>query len=177
MRLTGVPGGGVKRSDRAGPWRSEDVLAPEQSDEGAVEDLVDLVFPVAGGAEDEPHGDALPPLPRSGPRAVHERGTQGGVDTVDALREFREIQAREYADPLDRRFHAQPTACPVCGPQYRLQTDGEEWRGPAAVERTVRLLAGGKIVAVKGLGGYHLACDARDGGVGARVRPRRRDRR
>lgn len=70
--------------------------------------------------------------------------------------------AREYEDPLDRRFHAQPTACPVCGPHYVLQSDEGEVRGPEAVEWTARMLAAGKIVAMKGLGGYHLACDAQN---------------
>ncbi|MEU6553545.1 carbamoyltransferase HypF [Streptomyces sp. NPDC046915] len=75
--------------------------------------------------------------------------------------------AREYADPTDRRFHAQPVACPACGPRLRLLAAAAEPGGtpretgtadPVAAART--LLAGGAIVAVKGLGGYHLACDA-----------------
>jgi hydrogenase maturation protein HypF len=72
--------------------------------------------------------------------------------------------AREYADPADRRFHAQPVACPACGPRLRLlvaereglrSVDGAD---PVGEART--LLARGAILAVKGLGGYHLACDA-----------------
>jgi hydrogenase maturation protein HypF len=61
----------------------------------------------------------------------------------------------EYADPMDRRFHAQPIACPGCGPQYRLEPGGAP-----VIERTAQLLRDGHIVAVKGIGGYHLACDA-----------------
>jgi len=64
----------------------------------------------------------------------------------------------EYRDPTDRRFHAEPIACPKCGP--RLFLDGKP--APDSVEQAARLLAGGKILAIKGLGGYHLACDARN---------------
>ena len=73
---------------------------------------------------------------------------------------------REYHDPSDRRFHAQPTACPRCGPQVSLIAKGEkgEWvevcQGDEAIRETARRLVEGQIVAIKGLGGYHLACDA-----------------
>jgi len=65
--------------------------------------------------------------------------------------------AREYRDPADRRFHAEPVACPACGPELFL--DGE--RAGDGVGRVARVLREGKVVAIKGLGGYHLACDAR----------------
>lgn len=69
----------------------------------------------------------------------------------------------EYHDPSNRRFHAQPTACPHCGPTYFLEKHGEERaRGYEAIKQCARLLAAGDIVAIKGLGGYHLACDARN---------------
>ncbi|MER5916168.1 carbamoyltransferase HypF [Streptomyces sp. NPDC001982] len=74
--------------------------------------------------------------------------------------------AREYADPADRRFHAQPVACPDCGPRLRLlvRRPGDDVPGEVTdaepVAEARRLLAHGKILAVKGLGGYHLACDA-----------------
>ncbi len=69
----------------------------------------------------------------------------------------------EYRDPLDRRFHAQPIACPVCGPRLRFARMGADaiW-DDGALQAAVRALRQGAIVAVKGLGGYHLACDARD---------------
>src|SRR5215208_2265539 len=72
---------------------------------------------------------------------------------------------REYEDPADRRFHAQPTACPVCGPQVRLldRFGHELYDGPDdPIARAAQMLRGRAIVAIKGLGGYHLACDPFD---------------
>lgn len=68
----------------------------------------------------------------------------------------------EYEDPADRRFHAQPIACPACGPRLRLLSPlGEEQaEGDAALLGTITLLRRGAVVAVKGIGGYHLAVDA-----------------
>ena len=81
---------------------------------------------------------------------------------------------REYDDPLDRRFHAQPTACPACGPQYRLELKGEVTAtGSRAVEAAAQLLAEGAILAIKGLGGYHLACDASNAIVIGELRERK----
>jgi hydrogenase maturation protein HypF len=68
----------------------------------------------------------------------------------------------EYHDPANRRFHAQPVACPQCGPHYLLQDKEGLLRDEEAIQRTVQLLREGQIIAIKGLGGYHLACDARN---------------
>src|SRR5271154_2482535 len=69
--------------------------------------------------------------------------------------------AAEYGDPANRRFHAQPVACPACGPHYFYLAGDQITRGDeAAIRKAVQDLRAGKIVAVKGLGGYHLACDA-----------------
>lgn len=68
----------------------------------------------------------------------------------------------EYHDPSDRRFHAQPIACPTCGPQMRLMDMAGRLLAERdeAVTRSVELLKAGRILAVKGIGGYHLAADA-----------------
>ena len=69
---------------------------------------------------------------------------------------------REYEDPLDRRFHAEPIACPACGPRLSMP-----------LEEAVAVLDQGGILAVKGLGGYHLACDAADEAAVSRLRARK----
>lgn len=67
----------------------------------------------------------------------------------------------EYLNPLDRRFHAQPVACPVCGPQIWLESGNTVLqRGDIAIQAARKWLIEGKILAIKGLGGFHLACDA-----------------
>jgi hydrogenase maturation protein HypF len=115
-----------------------------------------------------------------GPRFTIVRGvpydrpltTMAGFEMCEACR-------AEYDDPADRRFHAQPNACPACGPSVRLI----ERRGaPLAVDDPLRAaaaaLARGRIVAVKGVGGYHLACraDAERAVAGLRARKHREDK-
>ena len=90
--------------------------------------------------------------------------------------------AAEYADPLDRRFHAQPDACFECGPSvtWRVGAEGEELIGKTREESdaifaaAVEMLMAGKILAVKGLGGFHLVCDANNAEAVAELRRRKR---
>jgi len=79
--------------------------------------------------------------------------------------------AAEYADPADRRFHAQPNACPECGPTLRL-LPGELF-GDEALRGAVAALGEGSVVAVKGIGGYHLACLAASEPAVAALRTRK----
>lgn len=90
----------------------------------------------------------------------------------------------EYEDPANRRFHAQPNACPHCGPQVRLELWADEEPGLSGlsacgaaeatpIEQVAQLLAQGAILAIKGLGGYHLACDALNAVAVQRLRRRK----
>ena len=82
--------------------------------------------------------------------------------------------AAEYEDPGDRRFHAQPIACPDCGPQLSFLRAGRRETGTDPVLTAVHAaLAAGEIVAIKGLGGYHLTCDARNDEAVGRLRRRK----
>jgi len=86
---------------------------------------------------------------------------------------------REYDNPLDRRFHAQPNACPECGPKLELVgSDGRTVEGEDVIKTASQLLKAGKILAVKGLGGFQLACDATsDEAINLlRIRKRRRSK-
>ncbi len=82
---------------------------------------------------------------------------------------------REYDDPANRRFHAQPNACPVCGPKvWLVDARGRKVRCGDPIRRMQELLKAGEVVAIKGLGGFHLAVNAADEKAVARLRERKR---
>ena len=97
-----------------------------------------------------------------------ERTTMAPFALCPACRE-------EYQDPADRRFHAEPIACPVCGPQLQYRAaDGRRLTGnDAAIQACCDDLAAGRIIAIKGIGGYHLICDAQNKRAIARLRERK----
>jgi hydrogenase maturation protein HypF len=82
--------------------------------------------------------------------------------------------SHEYHNPANRRFHAQPVACPACGPRFSLNEGATTVSGDTeAISRAAQLLREGRIVAVKGLGGYHLSCDARNSQANVALRARK----
>ena len=105
-----------------------------------------------------------------GPRfTIVERVPYDRANTTMARFEMCASCRAEYEDPGDRRFHAEPIACPECGPRLRLDSLERE----EALAKAVDLLRDGAIVAVKGLGGYHLACDAGSEGAVTGLRDRK----
>lgn len=112
--------------------------------------------------KDRRYGYAFTNCTNCGPRysIIKDVPYDRAATTMDEFQMCSQCQA-EYDDPGNRRFHAQPNACPVCGPEYRLVNQAGEMIGGDVFTATRRLVAAGHIVAIKGLGGYHLACDAR----------------
>lgn len=93
--------------------------------------------------------------------------------TMKAFRMCKDCD-QEYHNMFDRRFHAQPNACSICGPRLFLyDVKRRPVRTDSPLEETVRLLKRGKIVAIKGIGGFHIACDARNEQAVRRLRLRK----
>ncbi|MFV0361333.1 carbamoyltransferase HypF [Tropicimonas sp.] len=124
---------------------------------------------------DRRHGYAFANCTHCGPRFTIIRGLPYDRDrtTMAAFPMCNACRA-EYGDPMDRRFHAQPVACAECGPQVWLEQGGARHDGPDAIAGAARALARGAVLAIKGLGGYHLACDARNPAAIALLRQRKR---
>jgi hydrogenase maturation protein HypF len=105
-----------------------------------------------------------------GPRySVIERLPYDRRNTTMSTWPMDALCAAQYADPGDRRFHAQPVACPNCGPRYVFGS----LAGWPAIQGAAACLRAGELVAVKGIGGYHVACDARNAGAVERLRERK----
>ena len=81
----------------------------------------------------------------------------------------------EYINPLDRRFHAQPIACPTCGPQVWFESNHKHFAdGEAAIKIARKWISQGKVLAIKGLGGFHLVCDATNNDAVLELRKRKK---
>jgi hydrogenase maturation protein HypF len=165
------------------PARSFDIVASEDSREprvsippdlAACDDCVAEIFDPANRRYRYPFTNCT----HCGPRFTIATGIPYDRATTTMAR-FGMCPAcrREYRDVGDRRFHAQPNACPICGPRLTLRAnDGRVIDAPDVVAAAARAIVDGMIVAVKGLGGFHLACDATaDAVVGELRRRKRRD--
>jgi len=172
VAVVGAAGFEIVASERGGA-----ASAPVTPDSASCADcLAELADP-----DDRRHRYPFVNCTNCGPRFTIVQGipydrpltTMAGFEMCDACQ-------AEYEDPLDRRFHAQPNACPVCGPQARLlERDGTPVEGledPLAA--AAQDLLDGRILAVKGLGGYHLACraDSEEAVAALRARKHREDR-
>jgi hydrogenase maturation protein HypF len=164
---TGEPGFEIVASERGGA-----ATAPVTPDSATCDEcLAELADPA-----DRRHRYPFTNCTNCGPRFTIVRGIpyDRPLTTMAGFEMCAACQA-EYDDPLDRRFHAQPNACPVCGPQVRLlERGGQLVETDDAMRAAADDLLAGKVLAVKGLGGYHLACRADDETAVATLRARKR---
>jgi hydrogenase maturation protein HypF len=161
VALAGETGFSIRESPRG-----EEAEAPVTPDSATCEDCLRELF----DADDRRHRYPFINCTNCGPRFTIVRGIpyDRPYTTMAGFTMCAACQA-EYDDPGDRRFHAQPNACPVCGPSVALvgQASGDAMREAAAALRA------GAILAVKGIGGYHLACRADDERAVAALRGRK----
>jgi hydrogenase maturation protein HypF len=110
-----------------------------------------------------------------GPRyTLIERLPYDRANTSMAAFELCQPCRQDYEDPTDRRFHAEPVACPDCGPAIRIESEGASTPdGEAALDAALASLRAGRILAIKGVGGYHLVCDAANAAAVDRLRRRK----
>jgi hydrogenase maturation protein HypF len=168
LAATGETGFRITESDETGV--AEAAVSP---DVATCQDCLAELF----DPDDRRHRYPFTNCTNCGPRFTIVRGVPYDRPlTTMASFQMCELCQAEYEDPLDRRFHAQPNACPACGPSLRLTdragrsvADGNE----PSLQAVAVALAEGRIVAVKGIGGYHLACRADDESVVAELRARK----
>ena len=125
---------------------------------------------------DRRHGYPFINCTQCGPRyTIIERLPYDRPQTTMAAFEMCPACRREYENPHDRRFHAEPNACPICGPRLELTDSCGNTlaEGPTALERTAACVCDGGIVAVKGVGGFHLMADATNETAVAELRRRK----
>ena len=163
---TGELGFRIGASEHAGP-----ADAPVSPETATCDDCLRELFDPA----DRRHRYPFINCTHCGPRftIILERALRPPGDDDGRVRDVRGLPA-EYEDPRDRRFHAQPNACPDCGPRARLcDREGREVGGGDAIAAAAEQVRQGRIVAVKGLGGFHLACLAADEAAVAELRARK----
>ncbi len=166
VEWTPVAAAGEARFAIVASTRGSEAATPVAADAATCEACLAEVFDPADRRHRYPFANCTDCGPRftivQGVPYDRPRTTMAGFAMCDACR-------AEYEDPLNRRYHAQPNACPVCGPRARVV--GVE--ADDAVAWAARALSGGAIVAVKGLGGYHLACRADDEAACSALRARK----
>jgi hydrogenase maturation protein HypF len=168
VAATGETGFRITESEETGP--AEAAVSP---DVATCEDCLAEVF----DPDDRRHRYPFINCTNCGPRFTIVRAVpyDRPLTTMASFR-MCDLCRDEYEDPLDRRFHAQPNACPVCGPGLCLVDRAGHpvaMGNEASLDAVAVALADGRIVAVKGIGGYHLACRADDEAVVAELRARK----